>query len=162
MHDDTVNFIAGRSVGKHSSLGGVAEVLWKLFYNPKLVREKGTLYQLQTLINHTAITHSPDGNLKASGDFLHVVLHTHTVAAAESILKGGTEPCGKDLSKKIVDRIVKLWKTQHSEWVPNSDEVYVYAYDFLTLGLQWFGFYDTIKEGHGDLILTYWKFNACI
>ena len=42
MHDDTVNFIAGRSVGKHSSLGGIAEVLWKLLYNPKLViKRKG-------------------------------------------------------------------------------------------------------------------------
>ena len=113
------------------------------------------MYQLKTLINHTAVPLSPDGNLKASEDFLHAVLHAHTVAAAETILKGGTEPCVKDLSKKIIDRIMKLWKTEDLKWVSNLDKVYVYACDFLTLGLSWFGFYDTIKEGHGDLIVTY-------
>lgn len=38
------------------------------------------------------------------------------------------------------------------------DGVYVYATEFLTLGLLWHGFHDSIKEGDSERILRYWKF----
>ena len=58
----------------------------------------------------------------------------------------------------IVDKFVRLWKIKKLNLVSNFDEVFVYACNFLTLGLLWMGFYDSIKEGNGDLLMTYWKF----
>ena len=94
-----------------------------MFYNQKSIREKATLYQFKTLINHTAVPHSPDSNLNASEDFLRVVIHVHTVAAAESILKDEIEPCIEDLSKMIVDKFVRLWKIKDLDLVSNFDDV---------------------------------------
>ena len=126
-----------------------------LFYNKETVKEKATLYQLKTLINQTAIPISlrPDCNTKVSEDCICVVVHAHVIAAAKAILKDDVQMHVEELSKQIVSRFVKLWKTE--EVTPNADEAFVYACDVLTPGLVWMGFYDAIREGHDDLIMIY-------
>jgi len=44
----------------------------------------------------------------------------------------------------------------------DSDSVYTYATDFLTMALPWYGFHDTIRMGDGNRIFTYWKFLTAI
>ena len=47
--------------------------------------------------------------------------------------------------------------SSHLSYV-NHDSVYAYAIDFLTMGLLWHGFHDSIRHGDGDRIVIYWKF----
>ena len=39
-----------------------------------------------------------------------------------------------------------------------TDKVFLYALQVLNLGLLWHGFNDSIREGDGDRIMTYYKF----
>ena len=48
-------------------------------FNTKSASELGTLY-------HTAVTVHPEKNVKASGDYLTVMLHTHVIAAVKVLL----------------------------------------------------------------------------
>ena len=36
-----------------------------------------------------------------------------------------------------------------------EDNMFLYAMEVLSLGLIWHGFYDSIKDAHGDRILCY-------
>ena len=135
--------------------------MWKLHYSSASGQEKGTLYQLKTLINRTSVPHSPDDNMKVAEDFLLVVLHAHVIAAAETLLKdnNNNEDSVHQLSTKIVSKFVNIWKNSGNRSSDNeSDEtsdassngIFVYASSILTLGLLWMAFYDAIKEGDGE------------
>ena len=61
------------------------QVVWNLLYNTKSANELGTMYQLRNKINRTSVTKHPEKNVKASEDFLALVLHAHVIAAAKAI-----------------------------------------------------------------------------
>ena len=52
----------------------------------------------------------PGDNMKASEDFLQVVLHAHIVAAAKTIhsTTGGSELSLAELSKAVVEKFVQI------------------------------------------------------
>ncbi len=90
--------------------------------------------------------------MNSAEDFLLLLLHTHTIAAAKRIhsLTSVTELAHASrcyTRKKGLQRL--------------KDGVYVYAVELLTFTLFWHGFHDAIKEGDGDRILRYWKFFTC-
>lgn len=145
--------------------------MWKLHYSSASGQEKGTLYQLKTLINRASVPHSPDDNMKAAEDFLLVVLHAHAITAAETLLKDNNEDSVHQLSTKIVSKFVNIWKNSGNRSSDNesdetsdasSDGIFVYASSILTLGLLWMAFYDAIKEGNGEKVLIYWKFLSMV
>ena len=69
--------------------------------------------------------------MKAAEDFLLVILHSHIIASAETILKDSPNDTVEQLA---TSKYVKLWKTDCGESV-ETDRVYVYACDIVTLGL---------------------------
>jgi len=98
--------------------------------------------------------------MKAAEDFLLVVLHSHVIAAANTILSGVESQDVASLSKSIVDRYVQLNVPSPSLLpVDCTDKVCLYAIEVLTLGLLWHNFHDSIKEGDGDRIFRIWKYN---
>ena len=61
----------------------------------------------------------------------------------------------QEMAKKMVKSFVYLKVEESASDV--DDGVYLYACDFLTLGLIWKGFYDAIREGDGERVMVYWK-----
>jgi len=133
-----------------------------LFFN-KLAADKATLYQLKNLLNRTAVPADPGDNMKASEDFLLVVLHSHVIAAARVALSGETANDVASLAKKIVDRYVCIRVPSPSAVQTKSDDgVYSYTTELLTLGLLWLNFYDSVKEGDGLTTLFELGSSTCL
>ena len=59
------------------------------------------------------------------------------------------------LAKEIIVRFVSFDPDIKGT---SQDKVYQYALQVLNLGLLWHAFNDSIKEGDGNRILTYYKF----
>ena len=100
--------------------------------------------------------------MKASEDFLQVVLHPHIVAAAETIL-AATDNSRISLaepSQAVVKKFAQIAVTSPSSAnAPKvKDTVFLYATEVLTLGLIWENFHDSIKEGDVDQLVQVWKF----
>ena len=105
----------------------------------------------------------PGDNMKAAEDFLLVVLHSHVIAAAEAVLSGAQATDVNLLAKSIVDRYVCITIPSSTDvQLQVDDKVCSYAKELLTMGLLWFNFYDSIKEGDGERIFRMWKFNLLI
>lgn len=121
-----------------------------------LTIQKATLPQLKVLINCSANV-DPSRNMKACEDFLLTVLHGHVVAAASYLMETTAMPLKnvEDVAKEIVVRFVNF---DPNVKISTNDKLRLYSLQVLTLGLVWHGFNDSIKEGDGDRILTYWKF----
>ena len=120
----------------------------------------GTLYQLKGLINRTGVPLDPSNNMKGAEDFLMVVLSSHIVAAAKTIL---TNNSSVDSANILADKVLEKYFRVTVPGVKfkgqkKNDSVYLYATDFMSVGLIWHGFHDAIKEGDGDRVLRYWKF----
>lgn len=120
----------------------------------------GSIFRLKHAINRTALKADFAHNVKATEDFLLVVLHAYVVAAARACIENEAMPTSVSLtSEKIVSKYIKicLSDTEQSE-EGITDMVVNHSTDFLTLSLLWYGFHDSIKEGDGNRILRYWKF----
>lgn len=109
------------------------------------------MYQLRNLINRSGIGSNPEKKMKASEDFLLLLLHAHVIAAAEKL-------CEYDIGSASVADIAQSIISTHL-LLPTAastvqDGVTTYARELLTLGLIWHHFYDAIKEGDGDRILN--------
>jgi len=117
------------------------------------------MYQLRNRINRTSVTKHPEKNVKATEDFLELMLHAHVIAAAKAIQlqKGVTSTT--NLATAIVDEYIHLPRPDN-ETVPKETEdgVFLYASEILSLGLLWHGFHDAIREADGERIINYWKF----
>ena len=104
----------------------------------------------------------PGDNMKASEDFLQVVLHAHIVAAAKTIhsAAGGSELSLAELSKAVVEKFVQITVPLPSspKVAKVKDKIYLYATEVLTLGLIWENFHDATREGDGDRLMRIWKF----
>ena len=129
-------------------------------YSKQSSSEKGTLYQLKTLINRTSVPLDPSDNMKGAEDFLLVSLFSHIVAAAKTILANDSSiDCGSILADEVLDKFLRVTiPGADFEGIQTNDSVYLYATDVLSVGLIWHGFHDAIREGDGDRVFTYWKF----
>ena len=122
--------------------------------------EKGTLFQLKVLINRTAVKSVPSKNMKASEDFLMLILHAYTIAAAEQC-QTDTDTC-LTLAKRVVKKYVKISLADEQQSELSNNMLFNYSTDLLSFCLLWHGFHDAIREGDGDRILLYWKFFTVI
>ena len=138
------------------------------------------MYQLRNLINRTSVPSDPTTNMNAAEDFLLLLLHAHTVAAANAILSYNPTDSATELASYIVVNYVSLpaeispcqshispdqsyedcnSPDQSSQDPPKcEDGVHRYGIELLSLSLIWHGFHDSIREGDGERILRYWKF----
>ena len=134
----------------------VIQVLWKRLYSQRSGKDKATLFQLRNLLNRSSVPHDPEKHMKASEDFLLVVLHAHAVSAAKMICRLCSVESIEELAKAIVENYTLLpCSGSESECL---DLINLYAMELLTLALVWHGFHDATKEGDGNRILRYWKF----
>ena len=129
--------------------------------------DRGTLLQLKHLINRTSYGKEPKHNMKATEDFLEILLSAYIVAAAKEVM--ATDDCNA-VAKALVEKFVVISlppvepsspsddHESSSHLSSTNDSVYAYAVDFLTMGLLWHGFHDSITHGDGDQIVIYWKF----
>ena len=144
------------------TLWNLFQVIWKRLFNKNSAAEKRTLYQLRNLLHRSAVPLDPGDNMKASEDFLQVVLHAHIVAAAETILAAtdnsriSLAELSQAVVKKFVQIAVPLPSSANAPKV--KDTVFLYATEVLALGLIWENFHDAIKEGDGDRLVRVWKF----
>ena len=76
------------------------------------MNEKGTLYQLKNLVNHTAVPSDPEDGVKAAEDFLLLVLHAHIVAAARLLLSLNPTDSVAYLAKSVVATFVDFGLTE--------------------------------------------------
>jgi len=100
--------------------------------------------------------------MKATEDFLCVVLFGHIIAAANVCIDEMYGDCRSqincnEVAKALVKKFVKASLEGDATEVPD-DSVYAYATDLLSSCLLWHGFHDAIREGDGNRIMTYWKF----
>lgn len=121
------------------------------------------MYQLRNLVKRTNVPSDPQNNMNAAEDFFLLLLHTHVIASANTIMKFNPQTSVNDLEKLILVNYVHLPQAGSTEKddptadAGNADGVYVYATELLTLSILWHGFHDSIKEGDGERILRYWK-----
>jgi L1 cell adhesion molecule like protein len=101
--------------------------------------------------------------MNAAEDFLLLLLHAHSVAAAKTVQAYNPTYSAKELAGFIAVNFVDLSMLQDNPLGSElKDEVHLYGKEFLTLTLLWHGFHDAIREGDGDRILRYWKFMLII
>ena len=115
-----------------------------------------------------SVKSDPGKNMKACEDFLSIVLSSHIVVAAQTILKSTPGDLTiHELSNAVVEKIVNfLSKHNHGidetedsvAAVSNDDLVHVYACEIVSLGLLWHSYHDAVKEGDGERMLMIWKY----
>ena len=100
--------------------------------------------------------------MNSAEDFLLLLLHAHSVAAAKTILDYNPMDSATHLADAIVANYVQLpsatLKSTHNKSPVCKDRVHLYAMDLLSLSLIWHCFHDAIREGDWERILRYWKF----
>ncbi len=130
------------------------------------------MYHLRNLIHRTSVPSDPTTNMNSAEDFLLLLLHAHTVAAAKVILSYYPTDNSVELARRIEVNFIPDFKKSKGHDSDNcssmdrsseirtqcEDGVHCYGIEFLSLLLIWHGFHDSIREGDGDRILRYWKF----
>ena len=148
-----------------------AQAIHNRLYSGASPSDRGTLLQLKHLINRTSYGKEPKHNMKAMEDFFETVLSAYIVAAAKEVMTTDDLHDCNAVAKILVEKVVVISLPPVEPSSPsddhessshlsstNHDSVYAYAVDFLTMGLLWHGFHDSIKHGDGDRIIIYWKF----
>ena len=116
------------------------------------------MYQLCNLINRTLVPSDLSSNMKASEDFLLLLLHAHVITAAKNALLSNPNLSLENLTQLIVDFVIFPRINESQCPTEYTDKVQFYAVELLSLSLLWHGFHDSCKEGDGERILRYWKF----
>ena len=127
--------------------------MWKRLYSKASTAERGTMFQLRNLINRSAVSPNPDKNMKASEDFLLLLLNAHVVAAAKKLCEYDMNITSVQWAAKSIINTYLLLPTSSVV----QDGITMYARELLTLGLIWLEFYDAVREADGDRILLSWK-----
>ena len=127
--------------------------MWKRLYSKASTAERGTMFQLRNLINRSAVSPNPDKNMKASEDFLLLLLNAHVVAAAKKLCEYDMNITSVQWAAKSIINTYLLLPTSSAV----QDGITMYARELLTLGLIWLEFYDAVREADGDRILLSWK-----
>ena len=136
------------------------------------------MYQLRNLINRRNVISNPKKNVYACEDFLYLLVHSHIVAAIMDLLKMSSTDSfplsseipndawtwEKEKRKKLLDEIldqllhycqcVQPFQSPQTQ----TDAVFTYASELLTLGLFHMEFKQAIKEGDGGRVLRCWKY----
>lgn len=115
------------------------------------------MHQLRNIIGRTNVPLDPQKNMNAAEDFMMLLLHCHLVAAAEMIQSHNVCRKVSDLAAAIVSTYVYLPWSNASIMKECNDKVFMYAAELLSLGMIWYGFHDSIREGDGERVLRYWK-----
>lgn len=111
-------------------------------------------------MNRTSVPSDPQDNMNAAEDFLLLILHAYTIAAARTILQYMDITSASELAEKILVNFVHLTSPLESKPAnpePIEDGVQLYAMELLSLSLIWHGYHDAIREGDGERIIRYWK-----
>ncbi len=146
--------------------------------------EHGTVYQLRNLIGRSNVKVSPKNSMNESEDFLAVLINGYVTCAAMHILcmKSADEwPSSipediwiqenddrisvimESLLSSIAERFINL--QYHAPLPPpvkNSDQLFLYTKEFLTLASLYLEFADSIREGDGERVTRCWKYFAVI
>ena len=77
-------------------------------YSARSQAERGTMYQLRTLINRTNVPSDPQNNMNAAEDFMALLLHAHVVAAAETIADFNPMESVTDVARAIVANFIRF------------------------------------------------------
>jgi len=97
--------------------------------------------------------------MKATENFLCVVLYSYIVVAAKACMPNDSEINCKSVAELIVKNYVKISLPGSTEATMASDDsVFNYTSDLMGIGMLWLGVHDAIREGDGDRIIRYWKF----
>lgn len=147
--------------------------------------DRGTLYQLQKLINRRNVKKDPSKSVAACEEFFLLVVEAHILAAAMKtfgMLALDDTPSSKTFFpdgcteldslkrcqilmlglREIVKRFVDLDLTfgEHVVVRPRKEKDLVneYACDLLSLGLLLMEFNDGVREGDGNRILRCWRY----
>ena len=154
--------------------------MWKRLYGGSAA-DKGTLQQLQHLINRTNVPMRPKRNMNAAEDFIHIVVLGHVAALAMkhfAMASVHDQPKHSDLLRvnqchektqkqtffqqaliNMLRRNITLFKLPFTCTSTTTDDgVELYAQETLTLGLLFFEFKDAIRCGDGDRVFLRWKF----
>ena len=86
--------------------------------------ERGTMYQLRNLIRRTNVPSVPHNNMNAAEDYLLLLLHTHVVAAVNTVMKFNPQTSVHDLARSIIINYMRL------------PQVYVYATHLVSYGMD--------------------------
>ena len=145
------------------------QILVDRLYSTKSCSDKSTIFQLKQLAHRSSFGKQPKNNMKATEDFLEVVVFAHITAATKNLKTTLTAPLTcTDLAKKLVGKFISIpvptfdadgnLIDDNSDFSNTDDSVFLYAVDVLSMGLFWYGFRDAVREGDGDRIVLYWKF----
>ena len=77
------------------------------------------------------------------------------MAASNSIPDCDTITSIREMSEKIVQLFISFGVRENST---EEDGVFLYACDFLTIGMIWMGFHEAIRQGDVERVMVYWKF----
>ena len=77
-------------------------------YSARSQAERGTMYQLRTLINRTNVPSDPQNNMNAAEDFMALLLHAHVVTAAETIADFNPMESVTDVARAIVANFIRF------------------------------------------------------
>ena len=143
-----------------------------MLYSPASARDRGTLYQLRTLLDRRNVVSDPERNFNACHDFLETVVDGHILAAACKVL-GVSSPQeiskshfavdeSTDSIKSAIHHVALQIEQKYTKYsvspVSTNDGVFNYARHVLSMGLLARDFMDAWKEGDGDRIMRIWKF----
>ena len=132
----------------------IHQIIWSRFFSANSY-DKGTLSQLKHLIHRNAVGPDPKNNMKATEDFLLLILCAHVISASKQCMEAGNDCLS--VANKVVTHFTKITISSQDQETHINDDAYNYATDLLTMLLVWHGFHDSVKEGDGDRILLYWK-----
>ena len=147
------------------------QVIWKQLYDKDTAgrAQKGSLYQLQTVVRRTSVPAEPASNMNSAEAFLEDALSAYVIAAACSVLdirdakdfleKEVDLPCFQsldELATNVVEKFTDIasYGDQCSSY---SDEVRRYTTDIMTLSLLWAAYHDATREGDGQRVIDIWR-----
>jgi len=93
--------------------------------------------------------------MKASEDFLRVVLYSYIVVSVTSCNRNASDDAEIN-SKTVVDLVVKKYvriDLPESCDAISDDSIYNYILDLTGVGMMWPGFHDAIWEGEGERVI---------
>ena len=81
-------------------------MIWGNLYSNKSSTDKGTLFQIKNLVNHTSVPNDPKNNVQSTEDFLQLVLVAYIIVAAEKEYCAGMKV--EELADVITRKYVQL------------------------------------------------------
>ena len=141
-------------------------VVFKVLFNENSSQEKGTLYQLQKMINRTYVSQKVSKHVTAVKEFLSLVCDAY-ISCCPLNLFGMERPdeeyaVQSDSLRADLRHVAETIVDEHIliEAPSGRDQDYAFNYSvaLMKLGLLHRDFADAIKEGDGQRVCMLWKF----